>query len=479
MKPIRVLLILVVLLTVLTLQPAQAAGVVTTCDEPSLDAALVGGGLVTFACSGTITITSTKVISANTIIDATGQSVTISGANAVRCFEVLPGVTLDLINLTVANCRSASTTGGGVQVQNLGTLNITSSTFSNNSAFTGGGGVYSAGGTVNVTASTFSGNHVNFHGAGIRSNGTLMVSNSVFTTNTTGDGGNVGIGAGIFVETGTATVNTTTFSNNTASNSGGAITNGATVTITNSTFNNNVGNNLGGGNGAGAIDNVGMLIIANSTFANNSTGTQGGAIRNANASTVDVTNSTFSGNSAPSGGVIFQVVGGTATFKNTILANSPSGGNCAGSPIIDGGNNLQFPGTTCGITIPSADPMLGPLANNGGPTQTMSLNPGSPAIDAGNNVLCAAPPVNNMDQRGVARPQDGNGDSIPVCDIGAYEVAAVVVPTDTPIPPTFTPVPPTDTPIPPTFTPVPPTPTPCDDDNGVEGDDCDDDGGGG
>ena len=100
------------------------------------------------------------------------------------------------------------------------------------------------------------------------------------------------------------------------------------------------------------------------------------------------------------------------TLKNTIVANSPTGGNCSGT-ITDGGGNLSYPDTTCpGI---NSDPKLGPLQDNGGPTQTMALLPGSAAIDAANDAICAAPPVNNLDQRGIARPQG------PHCDIGAYE----------------------------------------------------------
>ena len=92
-----------------------------------------------------------------------------------------------------------------------------------------------------------------------------------------------------------------------------------------------------------------------------------------------VSNSTFSGNGALEGGGIYNY-GSTATLKNTIVADSPTGGNCYGS-ITDGGGNLSFPDTTCpGI---NADPSLGPLQNNGGPTETMALLPGSAAIDAG------------------------------------------------------------------------------------------------
>ena len=124
-----------------------------------------------------------------------------------------------------------------------------------------------------------------------------------------------------------------------------------------------------------------------------------------------MSNSTFSGNSATAGGGIDNN-GGTATLKNTLVASSPTGGNCGGT-ITDGGGNLSYGDATCpGI---NGDPKLGPLQDNGGPTQTMALGAGSAARDAAVDAICAAPPVNNLDQRGVTRPQGAH------CDIGAYE----------------------------------------------------------
>jgi hypothetical protein len=105
------------------------------------------------------------------------------------------------------------------------------------------------------------------------------------------------------------------------------------------------------------------------------------------------------------------------------------GGNCAGNAVTDGGHNIDD-GTTCGFTgtgclgtrgssFCNTNPQLDPagLANNGGPTQTIALLTGSPAIDAGDETVCAAPPVNNLDQRGYVRPGTGAAN----CSIGAYE----------------------------------------------------------
>ena len=100
------------------------------------------------------------------------------------------------------------------------------------------------------------------------------------------------------------------------------------------------------------------------------------------------------------------------TLKNTIVANSPTGGNCSGT-ITDGGGNLSYPDTTCpGI---NSDPYLAPCRTTAVPPRRWQLGPGSAAIDAANDAICAAAPVNNLDQRGIARPRGMH------CDIGAVE----------------------------------------------------------
>ncbi len=146
---------------------ARAAGVVSSCDEASLLSAISGGGTVTFACSGTITLTATITIFADTTIDGTGQNVTISGGNAVHVFSVLSGIQLNLNKLTIAQGRYGYGYGfgDGAGIFNQGTLTVTNSTFHANLSFSYGGGSYNiVGGTQTVTSSTFSDNISYFGG---------------------------------------------------------------------------------------------------------------------------------------------------------------------------------------------------------------------------------------------------------------------------------------------------------------------------
>ncbi len=208
---------------------------------------------------------------------------------------------------------------------------------------------------------------------------------------------------------GTLSVTNSTFSGNSATDFGGGILNGSTLTVTNSTFSGNSATGNGGG-----IANGGTLTVTNSTFSGNSA-TFGGGIFNNGSGTLSVTNSTLSGNSATFfGGGILNVCCSalTAQLTNTILAN-PTGGDCSGS-FTDNGGNLADDGT-CFFTQSSstngAAPLnLGSLADNGGPTKTIALLPGSVAIDF---TSCLQP----TDQRGSPRP---DGAEI-MCDSGAYE----------------------------------------------------------
>src|SRR5262249_15464629 len=178
--------------------------------------------------------------------------------------------------------------------------------------------------------------------------------------------------------------------------------------------------------GGGLTNALGTVTLLNSTVSGNTSSSGGGGLFN--ASTLRLLNSTLSGNTTASlGGGVRNSGGGLVALKNTIVAHNTAstGGDCNGA-ITSQGHNLDSDGS-CSFggagDLSAMDPKLGPLQNNGGPTQTQALLAGSPAIDAGDSVGC--PPT---DQRWVARPQDGKGTGTAVCDIGAYEVAFVPPP---------------------------------------------------
>jgi hypothetical protein len=256
-----------------------------------------------------------------------------------------------------------------------------------------GGGIYNYDGTLTVSNSTLSGNSANF-GGGIWSNGTLTVTNSILSSNFAQVGGGI-------EGSGNVTVSNSTLSANSASGVGGGIYTFGTLTVANSTLLGNLAGSFGGG-----IEIAyGSATVSSSTLSGNSAQI-GGGIYNSKNGKVTVSSSTLSDNSASGvGGGIYTF--GNALVSNSIIANSSSGGDCDGVPLTNGEHNL-VEDNSCGFTGGS-DPKLGSLADNGGPTWTHALLPGSPAIDAGDTTLTS-------DQRGVHRPQ-GAAD-----DIGAYEL---------------------------------------------------------
>jgi CSLREA domain-containing protein len=342
------------------------------------------------------------------------------------------GVTNEGSSLTLTNVTISGNTGGGVD-NSGGTVTITGSTVNSNSTISNGGGISNSG-TLNISGSTINDNTASGSGGGIINQGNMTLSNTSITGNDAGDGG------GIYNDRdGTLTLSSSTIRGNTASGGGsrgGGIWNSGTLTMHSSTVNGNHAQ-IGGGifghppitNAASAAsdpnvssqsENSATARIINSTISANSATDHGGGIYNAGDSAVTITHSTITGHSAASGGGIHNL--GALTITNTIAANSTSGGDCFNDgTITDGGHNV-VEDASCGFVhgvngnITGLDPMLDDLQDNGGPTLTHGLLPGSPAIDAAHRAACEDDELNGQDQRGFAR-HAGLG-----CDIGAFEL---------------------------------------------------------
>lgn len=289
----------------------------------------------------------------------------------------------------------------------------------------------SAGTVVSISNLMFTGCTVvngtgnRYNGSAISSVGSLTVSNCWFSNNAATDGN----GGAIEVQNGSATIQYSTFEANGSSGNGGAIDvedNGSVVTINASTFTNN----QAGGNGGGLElnDSGDIATVVNSTFTNNSAG-NGGAISGDNG-TLTLINSTLVSNSAHGQGAGVYVIWSDISISSSLIAKNSSSdmidvGNYEfeGGTYTSGGSNFIGTTNSANFTGPhdqvgKGDPHVATLANNGGPTPTIALLPGSPAIDADYNQLV------NVDQRGVKRPQ-----GIRNC-IGAFEY----VPAASPVP---------------------------------------------
>jgi CSLREA domain-containing protein len=255
-------------------------------------------------------------------------------------------------------------------------------------------------------------------------------------TNFPGDGAGV-----LVVAEEQVTFNQVTVSGNSANlNGAGVSAPPESVPATALVFNGSTisGNRVTGGAAegqGGGIYAYGDLTMTNSTVAGNSVDnaglSQGGGVLGGmdpsqlSSNTVNLLNTTIAGNSVAAGGVgggftINNPTAGVVTalnVKNTIVAGNTAGGtpaDCGAVVAATSADNISGD-ASCQFTDPGShqntNPLLGALANNGGPTDTMALQPGSPAIDAGTSAGCPA-----TDQRGVARPQGS------ACDVGAFEL---------------------------------------------------------
>jgi len=431
------------------LSPAKAEQFSCT-EQGVLDAIATGGGPHTFNCPGPTTVTTSAliVVDNDVILDGDGY-LALTGGDYSRVLQVEPFVETELRDFTI--------TGGG-GIRNEGTLKLMNATVSNNQARVGGG-IFNKGLLI-VTNSSIVGNSASPNGGGIfNSFGTSLVTNSVISGNT------ATLGGGIYNSRGTVVLTHSVISGNTAHSAGGIRNQSGSVTITNCTIEANTASFQGGGleSQDPATGSAATATIVNSTFVGNRASPsypgRGGAIFNGVESWLTLTNSTISDNSADRGSGIFAGESVTLTqctvsgnlsgngydienWSGTlVLANSLVDGDCRVAGVSSGGN-LESPADTCGLAhatdlanVSAAELALGPLADNGGPTETHALEPSSPAVDVV-GLTCES-----RDQRGVARPQDGNGDGIALCDIGAFELELPLLWVDVDIrPPSLAPV---------------------------------------
>ena len=308
-------------------------------------------------------------------------------------FQVDQGVTASISGLTITE-GSAAGSGGGLYNDD-GFVTLTQCTISGNSALDGGG-IYNRydGGTATLTDCAISGNSAVTNGGGLESSGVVTLSGCSISDNSAYYGGGLRNG-------GTATLSDCTISGNSATGSGGGLDNRSTAAITDCTISGNSAANYGGG-----------LLDEALSFA-----------------TAAIADCTISGNTAINGGGCWLYDAKTSTMNNTIVAGNTDTGGSAGDITatgLTGSYNLVGAGGSGGLNaaddnlLDVADPGLAPLANNGGPTETMALLPGSPAIGAGTVVSGTT-----TDERG--QPLDTPP------DIGAYQTQ-----TSQPIDLTFT-----------------------------------------
>lgn len=285
-----------------------------------------------------------------------------------------------------SDCRFAdNTSDGGGAIYMLGDLSIQRCVFERNSAIEIAGGGALFGGNPNLS---------------------ILISRSHFSQNqaTSGSGGALRVSGA-----------------------------GTAVDIVDSTFDGNNADSNGGGLSVSGAD----LLVTNSTFSGNEAGTVGGALVVNAGATLSIASSTIAGNTARGGGGLSSGVPAADTsVRNTIIAGNTDSDNgvepdCSGDFTTGGHNIVGIPGSFCtgftdgvngdqvGDSANPLDPLLAPLADNGGPTPTRALLPGSPAIEGGDPASCddAIGASLTVDQRGRPRPTPSDTP----CDIGAYE----------------------------------------------------------
>jgi predicted outer membrane repeat protein len=315
------------------------------------------------------------------------------------------GGTLSVSACTFRGCAADFSGNGGALFNLSGTVTIAASTFSGNSCGRDGGTLGNDGGQMTVTGSTFSGSSANYGGI-IYNGGTYAFGGTLTVTGCALSGGTAnGGGGGLSNDrSGVATVSGSTFSGNSASNGGGlydGYLGGPALTVSNSTVSGNSAGFGGGvydaGSGPAALTNV-------TVTANRATGYGGGLY----SSGLPVLHNTL---------VAGNFAGSTGSSPDDVYGPLDLAGdyNLIGAGAGLSGLSNGTAGNLIGTAASPLDPGLGPLADNGGPTQTHALLPASVARGAGGTAYAAA-----TDQRGLPRVVGG------LIDVGAYQTQGAV-----------------------------------------------------
>jgi hypothetical protein len=393
----------------------------------------IGTDTIDFSLSNPSTITLAGAlpnITTNVDVSGPGSSqLTVSGNDLVRPFSFPNGTTDSIEGLTITHGSATFAAG----IFNAATLTLTDVAVSNGTAaVTGGtdafgeaGGIHN-GGTLHLVLSSVTGNTASSSGAsnqnapaggGIWSSGTLSLDRSTVSGNTATANALMGnttnaVGGGIDVAGGTATITQSTISGNSVT---------ATGAVTANTSN--------GGGIVMANTLSDSLTLDRTTITGNSASSSGtsaaatGGGINAQGASFSMTSSTLASNSSAFFSNL-QAAAVTRTIKNSIISTPLGGGANCSATSTSLGFNLES-ANTCGFNQatdkPNTDPLLAGLSPNGGPTQTMALPPGSPAIDAGHSST-----GETADQRNLTRPVDrcatANAPGSDGTDIGAFEL---------------------------------------------------------
>ena len=378
-----------------------------------------GANSIDFLETGTITLTQgplflTNTTGTQTIVGSTG--VTISGglSDNNRIFDIAPSVSAWISGLTITNGNSADITkvGGGLANQSGASVYLLDCTFSEDSAYEHRGALANYG-KMTLNNCVITGNTGLEHGTGggVFSNGTLNMTDCTLSDNFAGGGGGAvdSVGGTLNMTDCSVTGNRATTSppQNTAYGGGVAISASVTAHLTDCTVSGNDASDGGG------VENSGTLTLTDCTLSGNSAASYGGGVNAGGTVTLD--NCTITGNWAGHNAAGLDSGAGTVAMTDTIIAGNVGGitGDIGGNAT--GSYNLVGIGGSGGLSesnnnlLNVANPLLGTLANNGGPTDTIALLKGSPAISAGTSSDGVF-----TDERGYPL------DSPP--DIGAYQV---------------------------------------------------------